>query len=61
MTTGVVNKPAADLTTLLLVAALVIFVVGALLAFAVFGSVTLLQLVALICAGLACYIAAILV
>jgi hypothetical protein len=46
------------LGTVLLVAGLVLFIIAALLAFSVFGTVTLSSVLGLIAAGLACWIAA---
>jgi Sec-independent protein secretion pathway component TatC len=46
---------------LLLVAALVLFVLGAVLAFGVVGSASLAQVLGLACAGLACWVASLLV
>lgn len=46
------------LNRLLLIAALVLFTIGALLAFGVFGHATLATLIGLGLAGLACWVAA---
>lgn len=61
MSQPVVNARQPSLSALFVVAALVVAIIGALLGFGVFGSVTLLQLGAIVCTSLACWFAAALV
>jgi hypothetical protein len=61
MTQPAARTKYAGLAPLFFIAALVVFIIAALLGFSVFGSVTLERLIALIAVGEACAVAGVLV